>query len=120
MGGNRKHAYGNAYIFPDAVRAPPPPTPKLGSKIGGFFIKPYCANSDGQVLGSSGWGESYTGNTCFIKSTDVYEFGRCKKESLRDLVPLTQNNTFYVTDGAPVFKCGGTEYSLSQWQGMGE
>eukprot|EP01065_Artemidia_motanka_P041141 TRINITY_DN527_c0_g1_i1.p1 TRINITY_DN527_c0_g1~~TRINITY_DN527_c0_g1_i1.p1 ORF type:complete len:911 (+),score=322.25 TRINITY_DN527_c0_g1_i1:58-2790(+) len=114
--GNRKSATGNAYIYPDAVRSAPPPTGKLD----GFFIKPFCANSDGQSLHQSGWGETWADNACFIKSTDVYEYGSCTTSQVKQLVPLSKNNSFYVTDGAPVFKCGSSSMSLSQWQGLGE
>eukprot|EP01062_Namystynia_karyoxenos_P055927 TRINITY_DN46934_c0_g1_i1.p1 TRINITY_DN46934_c0_g1~~TRINITY_DN46934_c0_g1_i1.p1 ORF type:complete len:941 (+),score=254.23 TRINITY_DN46934_c0_g1_i1:75-2825(+) len=115
--GNRKTATGNAYIFPDATREPPPP--EVG-RLGGFFTKPFCMNSDGQVLDSSGWGETWANNVCFINSTDVYELGSCNDAHLKDLVPLTRNNTFYVGDGAPKFRCGGSERSLAEWQGVGE
>lgn len=132
--GHSKTSVNNVYIYPDAVRAPPPPETVAGAEgslrgvaqasapagMGGFFTKPFCANSDGQSLGQSGWGEEWANNTCFIHSSDVYEFGSCDATNWEQLVPLTKNNRFFTDDGTAQFKCGSSTMTLQQWQAMGE
>jgi hypothetical protein len=128
--GHSKTSVNNVYVYPDAVRAPPPPVAAKDSSlrgvadskgsVGSFFNKPFCANSDGQSVGQSGWGEEWANNTCFIHSSDVYEFGSCTVDNWQPLVPLTKNNRFYTDDGTAQFKCGGSTMTLQQWQAIGE
>jgi len=118
--GNRKRSVGNVYVYPDAQRAPPPPA-VADASVGGFFSKPFCANSDGQVLGSSGWGETWANNTCFLHSSNVYEFGNCNTDSWQKLVPLTSGNRFFTDSGTAEFSCGSDkQMTLAAWQALGE
>lgn len=139
-----KRSVGNIYVYPDAVRAPPPPLRSAvaaaerlglgwydgstsettgsggdGAGVGGFFTKPYCANSDGQARGDSGFAELYANNTCFIHSSDIYEFGSCDPSDPFDLVPLPRDNLFHTDNSNVTIKCGGKEFSLAQWQALG-
>jgi len=87
--------------------------------VGGFFTKPYCANSDGQGRGDSGFAELYEGNTCFIHSSDIYGWGDCDPTDPFDLVPLPVSNVFHTDNGNVTIECGGKSLSLTEWQGLG-
>ena len=113
--GHSKTVEYNYYIYPDAAHS-------LDSKFKSFFSKPYCANSDGSSTGSrpSGWGEVWANNTCIIGNPVIYEFDACNpKESLKGIVPLTANNTFYAPNHDIYIKCSDVDFSLAQYQKLG-
>jgi hypothetical protein len=93
--GNTKIAKQNLYVYPDAPRDPPPPLmeqiwPKPAMREAwnngyrDFFTEPYCANSDGQALNDSGWGDVWAENRCImLQSGDIYNFGNCNAANPR-------------------------------------
>ena len=111
--GHSKTVTNNIYIYPDAAHY---------YKVGSFFSKPFCQNSDGASLTNlpSGWGEVWSNNTCVITSSNVYSNGDCNPFHLTDLVPFTASNHFYTANGKVVIQCGKyTTFTLQQYQALG-
>ena len=80
---------------------------------------PYCAVSVG-ASATTGWGEVWANNTCLTSNPNVYTFTRCTiGRDISELVPFTANNKFYATNEEVNFACGGTTFSLSEWQQRG-
>lgn len=130
--GNTKHALNNIYVYPDAPRIPPPPLAAqvyrndfeytvAKQHLQDFFTEPYCANSDGQALGDSGWGDIWSNNTCLMYGDVVYNFGTCDPSNPQPgiLIPTLQNNRFFNTNASYLFTCGGSTFSLSEAQHLG-
>ena len=114
--GHTKVVKYNLYIYPDMVTEAAP------HKLGNFFKKPYCANSDGAATGdlASGWGDVWANNTCIIGSPDVYSFSSCSLDrDISQLVPFTANNTFYAPSQDIYIECAGKSLTLEQYQDMG-
>jgi hypothetical protein len=110
--GHSKVVKYNYYIYPDVDL----------TGLGTIFQKPYCANSDGASRGSlpSGWGEVWANNTCIIGNPNIYDFGSCTSTgSNAGLIPLTANNAFFAPNEYIYIECGGTKWSLEEFQAMG-
>lgn len=130
--GNTKIATGNVYVYPDAPRIPPPPLAHkyyrseeaytaAALHVESFFTEPYCANSDGQALGDSGWGDVWSNNTCVMYGASMYNFGTCDAANPQPglLIPTISGNRFYSAANSYQFSCGGKTLTLSQAQAVG-
>ena len=112
--GHSKIVKYNYYIYPDGDTG--------SEKVGTFFQKPYCANSDGASKDSlpSGWGEVWVNNTCIIGNPNIYEFSSCTSTGDNTgLIPFTANNTFYAPNEDIYINCGTVKWSLADFQKEG-
>eukprot|EP00052_Salpingoeca_macrocollata_P011818 m.91263 g.91263 ORF g.91263 m.91263 type:complete len:189 (-) comp18211_c0_seq2:91-657(-) len=114
------------YIYPDAPRSAPTintasnRSSSDGGSLGGFFSKPFCANSDGSKVGDSGWGEEYSNNTCIMYGGNVYDFGSCNLQQRTQLVPRTAANHFHLSNPADWrYQCGSVSWTLQDAQKNG-
>lgn len=108
--GHSVMAKNNIYVYPDAAK-----------NIGLETLKPFCAivNAASRTVLPSGWNESWINNTCVIGKPDIYQFSSCDPEDPKDLVPFTANNSFYAPRKEIYIRCGGANWTLSDYQKMG-
>ena len=114
--GNSKTVTNNLYVYPDAVQGY-----NDDGKLGKYFYRPFCQNSDGSSITElpSGWDEVWTNNTCVITHSVVYYNDKCNVAHLKGLVPFTANNHFYTADGTVVITCGKEKLTLAEYQKLG-
>ncbi|XP_057307631.1 uncharacterized protein LOC130645609 isoform X2 [Hydractinia symbiolongicarpus] len=92
--GHDKHSMSNIYAYP----------------------KTSCAQSDGQTIGTSGYGDVYESNTCIIGRPNLYDLGSCKVGYLMELIPYFARNRYYTPNATIEVKCGDETWDLHQFQ----
>ena len=111
--GHSKTVMYNTYIYPDA---------RFSVKVN-YLHRPYCADHDGATVDvlPSGWGEIWAHNKCLIGNPAIYDLHTCNVTSkdIRDLVPFTYDNTFYVPTKDVYIPCGDVNLTLREYQAMG-
>lgn len=77
-----------------------------------------CMISFGAKLNESGWGETWSQNTCISSSPVVYILdSNYDPNHIADILPLLQANSFFTTNANFSITCGAQHFdSLAAWQ----
>ena len=117
--GHSQTVVNNIYVFPNAYHYLP--TVEDGM-LGSFLNYGYCALSGGNQRGeyAAGWGELWADNICITTEPDIYSFSGCNPNGdMKDLIPMTANNSFFIPGKNVYFWCGGVNMTLLEFQLLG-
>jgi len=127
--GHSKIAHDHLYIYPDGQRFDEygtgitTPPRAAGKKVEAWGTN--CGQWFAPGHNDSGWGEEFYNSICFMQASgNVYELDSCNTSDLKDMVPTSSNNTFYVPSGQSMYvTCTvngqSRQLTLSQWQATG-
>jgi hypothetical protein len=104
--GNSKHTYNNLFAYVDYPTDPSNPS---GARNGSI----YCSYTFFPGEHKSGWGESWTNNSCILtRHNNPYNYFPCSLDN-KDIYPLSANNTFYIDQ--PLRPVCDVAYSWAAW-----
>eukprot|EP00111_Clytia_hemisphaerica_P003098 TCONS_00008789-protein len=105
--GHNKISQDNVYVYPDRHPAKE------------AFSKLFCADTQGQTLGTSGYGDVYQNNKCVIGIQNIYSLGKCDINHIDMTIPHFVNNQLYTPDGTVIIQCGSNQWNITQAQAHG-